>query len=156
MSNMVYTLLPLPSKREIRNMIKSIKITNVKDIKNDLLKPNDIYAKKKNVYKKKDKQKPSKGNCFNYGKYGHFSKDCKKWVVCLWLSLLISPTVILTMLKLLIFLLSVFLGPFAVGGKNILPKSLENPSKRLLKKMMMNYPFLMKELVKVFLMESIL
>ena len=32
MSNMVYPLLPLPSKRDIRNMIKSIKITNIKDI----------------------------------------------------------------------------------------------------------------------------
>ena len=30
------------------------------------------------VYKKKDKQKPGKGNCFNYGKYGHISKDCNK------------------------------------------------------------------------------
>ena len=49
-----------------------------------------------------------------------------------------------------------FLEPFMVGGKNILPKSLENPSKMLLKWMMMVYSFLMKELVKVFLMESIL
>ena len=49
-----------------------------------------------------------------------------------------------------------FLESFTVGGKNILPKSLENPSKRLLKKMMMVYQFLMKELAKVFLMESIL
>ena len=56
-----------------------------------------------------------------------------KWVICLWLLMLILPTIILTMLKLLIFLLPVFLDPFKVGGKNILPKNLENPSKRLLK-----------------------
>ena len=50
---MVYTLLPLPSKREIRNMIKSIKITNVKDIKNDLLKPNDFMLKRKIFIRKR-------------------------------------------------------------------------------------------------------
>ena len=201
-------------------------------------KPNNFYDKKKNVYKKHDKQKLGKGNCLNCGKFGHFSKDCKqkpgklknklnmldindylnnlrcptmfdykwyqdvfisrvmlqkdylkpywkekfivglpplfvhkvkeeltdnlnkklltKWVICLWLLMLILATIIFTMLKLLIFLLPVFLEPFAIGGKNILLKSLEIPSKRLLKKMMMVYPFFMKELAKVFMMESIL
>ena len=32
----------------------------------------------KNVSKKYDKQKSSKGKCFNCGKPGHFSKDCKQ------------------------------------------------------------------------------
>ena len=145
---MVYTLLPLPSKREIRNMIKSIKITNVKDIKNDLLKPNDFMLKRKIFIRKRISKNLVKEIVLIMENMVTLVKTAKKWVVCLWLPLLISPTVILTMLKLLIFLLSVFLGPFAVGGKNILPKSLENPSKRLLKKMMMNYPFFMKELVK--------
>ena len=137
-------------------MIKSIKITNVKDIKNDLLKPNDFMLKRKIFIRKRISRNLVKEIVLIMENMVTLVKMAKKWVVCLWLSLLISPTVILTMLKLLIFLLSVFLGPFAVGGKNILPKSLENPSKRLLKKVMMFYPFLMKELVKVFLMGSIL
>ena len=32
----------------------------------------------KNVSKKYDKQKSSKGKCFNCGKPGRFSKDCKQ------------------------------------------------------------------------------
>ena len=41
-------------------------------------KPNNFYDKKKNVYKKHDKQKSGKGNCFNCGKFGQFSKDYKQ------------------------------------------------------------------------------
>ena len=32
-NNMVYPPLPIPSKKEIRNEIRSIKIINIKDIK---------------------------------------------------------------------------------------------------------------------------
>ena len=45
---------------------------------NNFVKPNDFYAKKKNVSKKHDKQMSSKGKCFNCGKPGHFSKDCNQ------------------------------------------------------------------------------
>ena len=48
-----------------------------KKYKNNFVKPNDFYAKKKNVSKRYDKQRSGKGKCFNYGKPGHFSKDCK-------------------------------------------------------------------------------
>ena len=41
-------------------------------------KPNNFYDRKKNVHKKHDKQKFGKGNYFNCGKFGHFSKDCKQ------------------------------------------------------------------------------
>ena len=36
-NNMVYPLLPLPGKKGISNMIRSMKITNIKDIKYVLL-----------------------------------------------------------------------------------------------------------------------
>ena len=62
MNNMVYPLLPLPGKKGISNMIRSMKITNIKDIKYVLLNLMIFYDKKKNVYKKHDKQKSSKGN----------------------------------------------------------------------------------------------
>ena len=55
-------------------MIKAIK--NIK--KYNFVKPNDFYAKKKNVSKRYDKQRSSKGKCFNCGKPRHFSKDCKQ------------------------------------------------------------------------------
>ena len=59
-------------------MIKSIEIINKKKKKQICTKPNDFYAKKKNVFLKKDKQKSGKGKCFNRGKYGHYSKKCKQ------------------------------------------------------------------------------
>ena len=49
-----------------------------KKYKNNFVKPNDFYARKKNASKKYDKQSLSKGKCFNCGKPGHFSKDCNK------------------------------------------------------------------------------
>ena len=49
-----------------------------KKYRTNFVKPNDFYAKKKNISKKYDKQKPGKGKCFIYGKPGHFSKDCKQ------------------------------------------------------------------------------
>ena len=81
-NNMVYPLLPLPGKR-VKNMIKSTKIIAIKNIKKkkyrtNFIKPNDFYAKRKNVSKKYAKQKSGKGKCFNCGKPVHFSKDCKQ------------------------------------------------------------------------------
>ena len=49
-----------------------------KKCKNNFVKPNDFYAKRKNVFKKYDKQMSRKGKCFNCGKPGHFSKDCNQ------------------------------------------------------------------------------
>ena len=49
-----------------------------KKYKNNFVKPNDFYAKKKHVSKKYDKQRLGKGKCFNCGKPGHFSKNCKQ------------------------------------------------------------------------------
>ena len=74
-----FGLTPIaPGKKGKRNMIKSIEIINKKKKKQRCTKPNDFYAKKKNVLKKKDKQKSGKGKCFNRGKYGHYSKKCKQ------------------------------------------------------------------------------
>ena len=49
----IYPLLPFLSKKRKRNMIRSIKITNIKAIKKKqrYTKPYDFYAKKKNIYK---------------------------------------------------------------------------------------------------------
>ena len=80
---MVYTLLLLSGKR-VKNMIKvtkSIAIKNIKKYRNNFVKPNDFYAKKKNVSKIYDKQRSGKGKCFNCGKSGHYSKDCNKNLV---------------------------------------------------------------------------
>ena len=52
-------------------------IKAIKNKKNNFVKPNDFYAKKKNVSKRYDKQRSGKGKRFNCGKPGHFSKDCK-------------------------------------------------------------------------------
>ena len=49
-----------------------------KKYKNNFVKPNDFYAKMKNVSKKYDTQRSGKGKCFNCDKPGHFSKDCKQ------------------------------------------------------------------------------
>ena len=58
-NNMVCPLLLLPGKKG-KNMIrvtKIIAIKNTKKYKNDSVKPNDFFAKKKNVSKKYDKQR---------------------------------------------------------------------------------------------------
>ena len=49
-----------------------------KKCKINFVKPNDFYAKKKNVSKRYDKQRSGKGKCFNCDKPRHFSKDCKQ------------------------------------------------------------------------------
>ena len=74
---MVYPILLLPGKR-VKKHDKSHKNYSHKKYKTNFVKPNDFYAKKKNVSKKYDKQKSGKGKCFNYGKPGHYSKDCKQ------------------------------------------------------------------------------
>ena len=57
---------------------KSYNHKKYKKHKNNFVKPNDFYVKKKNVSKKYDKQMLSKGKCFYCGKPGHFSKDCNQ------------------------------------------------------------------------------
>ena len=52
-----------------------------KKYRTNFFKPNDFYAKKKNVSKKYDKQRSGKGKCFNCGKSRHYSKDCNKNLV---------------------------------------------------------------------------
>ena len=72
-----YGLPPIaPSRQKGKKHDKSHK--KYKKYKNNSVKPNDFYAKKKNVSKKYDKQKSGKGKCFNCGKPGHFSKDCNQ------------------------------------------------------------------------------
>ena len=57
-------------------MIKTIK--KYKKYRNNFVKPNDFYAKKKNLSKKYVKQRSGKGRGFNCGKSGHFSKNYKE------------------------------------------------------------------------------
>ena len=57
---------------------KNYRHKKYKKYKNNSVKPNDFYAKKKNVSRKYDKQRSGKGKCFNCGKPEHFSKDCKQ------------------------------------------------------------------------------
>ena len=72
-----YGLPPIAhSRQKGKKHDKSYK--KYKKYKNNFVKPNDFYAKKKNVSKRYDNQRPSKGKCFNCGKLGHFSKDCKQ------------------------------------------------------------------------------
>ena len=68
-----YGLPPIaPSRQKGKKHDKSHKKHKYR---NNLVKPNDFYAKKKNVSKKHVKQRSSKGKCFNCGKPRHFSKD---------------------------------------------------------------------------------
>ena len=59
-----------PSMQKGKKHDKSHKNYNhkkYKKYKNNFVKPNDFYAKKKNVSKKYDKQSLGKGKCFNCG-----------------------------------------------------------------------------------------
>ena len=72
-----YGLPPIaPFRQKSKRHDKSHK--KYKKYKNNFVKPNDFYDKKKNVSKKYVKQRSSKGKCFNCGKPRHFSKDCKE------------------------------------------------------------------------------
>ena len=77
-----YGLPPIvPSRQKGKKHGKSHKNYSHKKYKiykNNFVKPNDFYAKKKNVSKKYDKQNSDKGKCFNCGKPSHFSKDCNQ------------------------------------------------------------------------------
>ena len=74
-----YGLAPIaPSRQKGKKHDKSHKNYSHKKNKNNFVKPNDFYAKKKNVSKKYDKQSSGKGKCFNYRKPSHFSKDCNQ------------------------------------------------------------------------------
>ena len=77
-----YGLPPFaPSRQKGKKYDKSHKSYSHKKYKkhkNNFVKPNDFYAKKENVSKQYDKQRTGKGKCFNYGKPGHLSKDCKR------------------------------------------------------------------------------
>ena len=67
-----------PSRQKGKKHDKSHKNYSHKKYKNNFVKPNDFYAKKKNVSKKYDKQSSGKSKCFNCGKPGHFNKDCNQ------------------------------------------------------------------------------
>ena len=70
----IYGLPPIaPSRQKGKKHDKSYK-----KYRNNFVKPNEFYAKKKNVSKKYVKQRLGKGKCFNNGKLGHYSKDCKQ------------------------------------------------------------------------------
>ena len=75
-----YGLPPIaPSRQKGKKHDKSHKNYSHKKYKKyNSVKPNDFYAKKKNVSKKYDTQRSGKGKCFNCGKPRHFSKDCKQ------------------------------------------------------------------------------
>ena len=72
---MVCLLLLLQSKKgkKHNNSHKNYSHKKHKRYRTNFVKPNDFYAKKKHV-----KQRLGQGKCFNCGKPGHFSKDCKQ------------------------------------------------------------------------------
>ena len=77
-----YSLSPItPSRQKGKKHDKRHKNYShkkYKKYKNNFVKPNDFYAKNKNVSKKYGKQRSGKGKYFNCGKPRHFSKDCNE------------------------------------------------------------------------------
>ncbi|KAL4611228.1 hypothetical protein ACB092_08G107800 [Castanea dentata] len=78
-----YGLPPIaPSRQKGKSkhdkVYKSYSHKKHKRYRTHFVKPNDFYAKNKSAFPKYDKQKSSKGKCFNCGKFGHFRKDCDK------------------------------------------------------------------------------
>ena len=82
-------------------------------------------------------------------------KSLIKWVICLWLVLLTKIIMILTNLKLLIYLLLVFLVLFVDGEIHISQKNPKILLNMLVKRIMKVCLFFMNVLVEVFLMVSI-
>ena len=67
-----------PSRQKGKKYDKVHKNYGHKKYITNFVKPNDFFAKKKNISKKYDKQRSGKGKSFNYGKPRHHSKDCKQ------------------------------------------------------------------------------
>ena len=73
-----YGLPPIAPSRKKRKKKHDKIHKEHKRYRTSFTKPNKFYDKKKHAFKKYDKQKFGKGRCFNCGKPGHFSKDCKQ------------------------------------------------------------------------------
>ena len=74
-----YGLPPIaPPRKKGKKHDKSHKSYSHKKYKTNFVKPNDFYAKKKNVSKRYNKQRSGKGKCFNCGKPRLYSKNCKQ------------------------------------------------------------------------------